>query len=103
MPEDLIERTDDGPVRILTMTYRPYNLIGPLLIGALLQALSDAVGEGKRAILLRSGSRHFCAGADVGLFNDRIDAEGRGVRAGALARHGIATSALHLKYESALS
>jgi enoyl-CoA hydratase/carnithine racemase len=40
---------------------------------------SAAVGQGKRAILLRSGLRHFCAGADVGLFNDRIDAKGRGV------------------------
>jgi enoyl-CoA hydratase/carnithine racemase len=80
MSDDLIETTDDGPVRILTMTYRPYNLMGPILIGALLQALRDAVAEGKRAVLLRSGLRHFCAGADVGLFNDRIGAEGRGAR-----------------------
>jgi enoyl-CoA hydratase/carnithine racemase len=80
MIDDVIERTDDGPVRILTMTYRPYNLMGPVLIGALLQALRDAVGEGKRAVLLKSGLRHFCAGADVGLFGDRIDADGRGAR-----------------------
>lgn len=77
MTDDLIEQTDDGPVRVLTMTYRPYNLMGPVLIGALLQALRDAVGEGKRAILLRSGLRHFCAGADVGLFGDRAEAGGK--------------------------
>jgi enoyl-CoA hydratase/carnithine racemase len=80
MTDDLIERTDDGPVRILTMTYRPYNLMGPILITALLQALRDAVGEGKRAILLKSGLRHFCAGADVGLFGDRAEAGGKGAR-----------------------
>jgi enoyl-CoA hydratase/carnithine racemase len=80
LTDDLIERTDDGPVRILTMTYRPYNPMGPPLIGALLQALRDAVAEGKRAALLKSGLRHFCAGADVGLFDQRIDADGRGTR-----------------------
>ena len=36
MTNELIERGDDGPIRILTMTYRPYNLIGPIPIGALL-------------------------------------------------------------------
>jgi hypothetical protein len=35
--DELIEPTDDSPVRILTMTYRPYDLMGPILIGALLQ------------------------------------------------------------------
>jgi enoyl-CoA hydratase/carnithine racemase len=66
--------------RVVTMTYRPYNLMGAPLIGALLQALRDAVAEGKRPVLLQSGLRHFCAGADVGLFNQRIDADGRGAR-----------------------
>ena len=50
MTDDLIERADDGPIRILTMIYRPYNLMGPILIGAPPQAPRDAVGEGKRAV-----------------------------------------------------
>lgn len=46
----------------------------------MLRALRDAVGEGKRAVLLESGLRHFCAGADIGLFDDRIDADGKSPR-----------------------
>lgn len=28
MTDGLIEQADDGRVRVLTMTYRPYNLMG---------------------------------------------------------------------------
>jgi enoyl-CoA hydratase/carnithine racemase len=36
-----------------------------------------AQAAGNRAIVLKSGLRHFCAGADVGLFSARIDNAGR--------------------------
>jgi enoyl-CoA hydratase/carnithine racemase len=39
--------------------------------------LTLAQEAGSRAIVLRSGLRHFCAGADVNLFSARIDGEGR--------------------------
>ena len=64
-------------VAILTMTYRPYNLAGPTLYGALLKALNEAVEAGSRAALIRSALRHFCAGADVSLWDERIVNEGR--------------------------
>jgi hypothetical protein len=46
----------------MSMTCRPYNPMGPILIGALLRALrdpvGDAVGEGKRVVLHPSTVRH---------------------------------------------
>jgi enoyl-CoA hydratase/carnithine racemase len=67
----------DGPVAIVTMVHAPYNLSGPLLYNSLIDAFRKAVDEGSRAILLRSGLRHFCAGADVSLWDERIANEGR--------------------------
>jgi enoyl-CoA hydratase/carnithine racemase len=69
--EDLLEATRTGDVVILTMVYRPYNLIGPKLLGALSLALSSAVEERARAVVIRSGLRHFSAGADLDLFESR--------------------------------
>ena len=78
MNEDaLIEVEQRGNLTLLTMVYRPYNLLGPKLMGAIADAVQAAVERGTRAIILRSGLRHFCAGADVGLFTQRIDNEGR--------------------------
>ncbi len=64
-------------VAVLTMTYRPYNLVGPTLNRALLSAFEEAVNAGSRAVLIKSGLRHFSAGADVGLFNERIANQGK--------------------------
>jgi len=74
----LVTREQRDQVSILTMVYRPYNLLGPKLIGAIAQQVKAAQGAGSRAIVLKSGLRHFCAGADVGLFSARIENSGRG-------------------------
>ncbi len=66
MSGEMIERADDGAVRILTIAYRSSHQMGSILIGALLQALRDAVGECKFAVALQSRLRHFRAGADMG-------------------------------------
>lgn len=58
-----------GGVAVLSMVYRPHNLLGPKLTGAIVTAVRTAVAEGSRAIVLRSGLRNFCAGADVALFS----------------------------------
>jgi enoyl-CoA hydratase/carnithine racemase len=77
MDDVLVEYGQRGPVSVLTMVYRPYNLLGPKLMGALAAAFSAARDAGSRAIVLRSGLRHFCAGADVSLFGARAEQGGR--------------------------
>ena len=59
----------DGPLGILTMRYEPHNLIGPDLMSAIHGQLEAARVSGARAILLRSGLRHFSGGADLKLFD----------------------------------
>jgi enoyl-CoA hydratase/carnithine racemase len=51
--------------------------MGPTLYRALLEEFDEAVKRGSRAILLRSGLRHFSAGAEVSLFPDRIARQGK--------------------------
>jgi enoyl-CoA hydratase/carnithine racemase len=77
MDSSLVEREERGPVSVLTMVYGPYNLLGPKLMGALAAQITAARDAGSRAIALRSGLRHFCAGADVSLFGGRIEQGGR--------------------------
>jgi enoyl-CoA hydratase/carnithine racemase len=79
MSEDIILKERQGHVTVLSMNYRPYNLVGPTLNRPLLAALREAVDQGSRAVVLRSALRHFSAGADVSLFTARIAAEGEGV------------------------
>lgn len=55
----------DDRVAVLTMQLTPYNLVGDLLIRELLAGLSWAEHQGARAVVLRSGLRHFSAGADL--------------------------------------
>jgi enoyl-CoA hydratase/carnithine racemase len=68
-----IIREQHGPVTVLTMVYKPYNLIGPTLMNALLAELRGAHKAGSRAIVIRSGLRHFSAGADLALFSSRLE------------------------------
>jgi enoyl-CoA hydratase/carnithine racemase len=75
--EDIVQRQAKGPVSVLTMQYRPYNLLGPTLLPAIADAVAAARDAGSRAIVLRSGLRHFCAGADVAQFDARIEQDGR--------------------------
>jgi enoyl-CoA hydratase/carnithine racemase len=57
------------------MQYRPYNLLGPKLLNAIVEKVEAAQTAGSRAIVIRSGLRHFSAGADLDIFDKRV-AEG---------------------------
>ena len=63
-----VGREMDGRVAVLTMQQPPHNLIGTALVAGLLEGLQWANDAGARAVLLRSGLRNFCAGADIALF-----------------------------------
>jgi enoyl-CoA hydratase/carnithine racemase len=77
MEEPVVKREERGPVSVLTMQYRPHNLLGPTLLGAITAEIEAAQNAGSRALILRSALRHFSAGADVGLFGSRIQQAGR--------------------------
>ena len=77
MEEAPVLREEKGPVSVLTMQYRPYNLLGPTLLRAIADEIAAARDAGSRAIILRSGLRHFSAGADVAQFSARIEQSGR--------------------------
>jgi enoyl-CoA hydratase/carnithine racemase len=77
MDERAVRHEERGAVAVLTMEHRPHNLLGPTLIGAIAGALEAAQKAGSRAIVLRSGLRHFSAGADVAQFAARIEERGR--------------------------
>src|ERR1700737_3076287 len=69
----LITREQRGNISVLTMVYRPYNLLGPKLINAIVEQVEAAQKAGSRAIVLRSGLRHFSAGADLDIFDKRVE------------------------------
>jgi enoyl-CoA hydratase/carnithine racemase len=56
------------------MVYRPYNLLGGKLLNVLVEQVEAAQRAGSRAIVIRSGLRHFCAGADLDQFQKRVEA-----------------------------
>ncbi|MFP3558796.1 enoyl-CoA hydratase/isomerase family protein [Paraburkholderia sp. SIMBA_049] len=58
----------DGAVGVVTMAKPPHNLLDDIFIEELQAGYRNAVEQGCRSILLRSGMRHFCAGADVTAF-----------------------------------
>ena len=66
----------DGALTTITMQFEPYNLLSTELMDGLLGGLEQAEQAGARAVLLRSGLKHFCAGADISMF-DRAIAGGR--------------------------
>lgn len=66
----------DGPLAIITMQFAPYNLLSTELMDGLLDGLAAAEQAGSRAVLLRSGLEHFCAGADITMFDRAIDRGG---------------------------
>ena len=55
----------DGKVGVVTLAKPPHNLLDDQLINDLVDAYQAVVAGGCRAILLRSGMRHFCAGAEM--------------------------------------
>ncbi|WP_206995762.1 enoyl-CoA hydratase/isomerase family protein [Trinickia mobilis] len=60
----------DGDVAVLTMQLAPHNLLGNMLSKALMASLKRAEAEKARAVVVRSGLRHFSAGADLTLFDN---------------------------------
>ena len=73
--EKLIVRTEQGAVSVLTLQYRPHNLIGPRMLKEILEEMEAARQAGARALVIRSGLRHFSAGAEIEIF-EKILAEG---------------------------
>src|ERR1700692_3233286 len=67
----LIAREQRGNISVLTMVYRPYNLLGPKLINAIVEQVEDAPKAGSRASVLRSALRELSAGADLDIFDKR--------------------------------
>jgi enoyl-CoA hydratase/carnithine racemase len=75
LTEDLlVTREQRGSISVLTMSYRPYNLLGPKLINAIVEQVEQAQQAQSRAIVIRSGLRHFSAGADLDIFDKRVAA-----------------------------
>lgn len=69
--------TREGTVAILTMAFPPHNLLGLDLMAGMRRALLEAQNGGARAVLLKSGLRHFSAGADTSLFVDAVGPDGK--------------------------
>ncbi|MEB3371370.1 enoyl-CoA hydratase/isomerase family protein [Saccharopolyspora mangrovi] len=63
----------DGQVAHLIMQHRPHNFLDPALMEGLVEGVRWAQEQGARAVVLRSSLRHFCAGADVSLFEGTQD------------------------------
>jgi enoyl-CoA hydratase/carnithine racemase len=63
-----VGREMDGHLAVLTMQLPPHNFLGTELTAGLLEGLQWAQDQGARAVLLQSGLRNFCAGADLALF-----------------------------------
>jgi enoyl-CoA hydratase/carnithine racemase len=70
----LVTREQRGNISVLTMVYRPYNLLGPKLLNTIVEQVEAAQKAGSRAIVIRSGLRHFSAGADLDIFEKRVEA-----------------------------
>lgn len=77
----MIETEVDGPVGIVTMAKPPHNLMDGEFLDAIIAAYHHVIDEGARSILLRSGMKHFCAGADVGGFGGGGEGAGSGMDA----------------------
>jgi enoyl-CoA hydratase/carnithine racemase len=63
-----VGREMNGHLAVLTMQLPPHNFLGTELNAGLLEGLQWAKDQGARAVLLQSGLRNFCAGADLALF-----------------------------------
>lgn len=79
-----VKVTYEGPVAVLSMEFAPHNLIGFDLMDGIRAGLAAAREAGSRAVLLKSGLRHFSAGADTSLFQQAQGPE-RQVGASSLA------------------
>lgn len=71
--EKMIERIEHGSVSVLTLTHRPHNLIGHTMLEAILVEMEAAKKAGARSLVIRSGLRHFSAGAEIEIFEKILD------------------------------
>jgi enoyl-CoA hydratase/carnithine racemase len=69
--------TYEGAVAVLSMEYAPHNMLGTTLMAGLQAALAEALKSGSRAVLLKSGLKHFCAGGDPSMFSDALKNGGK--------------------------
>ena len=65
-----IQFAKDGDVAVITMQFAPHNLVGKTLSEALIDNLKRAETEKARAVVIKSGLRHFSAGAEMSLFEN---------------------------------
>lgn len=72
-----VKVSHEGPVAVLSMNHAPHNLLGLALMSGIRAGLAAANESGARAVLVKSGLRHFSAGADVSLFNEALARDGR--------------------------
>lgn len=68
----IIERSMDGSVAVISMVKAPYNLMDGAMNRELVKSLRWAHAQNARAVVLRSGLRHFSAGADLDSMLDEI-------------------------------
>jgi enoyl-CoA hydratase/carnithine racemase len=67
---EAIQFAKDGEVAVITMQFAPHNLVGKTLSEALIDNLKRAETENARAVVIKSGLRHFSAGAEMSLFEN---------------------------------
>jgi enoyl-CoA hydratase/carnithine racemase len=72
-----VKFSQEGPVAVLSMEFAPHNLLGLDLMAGMRAGLEAAREHGARAVLLKSGLRHFSAGADTSLFVDALGPDGK--------------------------
>jgi enoyl-CoA hydratase/carnithine racemase len=75
--DDCVKVSQNGPLAILSMEFAPHNLLGADLMAGIEAGLNAALEMGARAVLLKSGLRHFSAGADISLFEDAMGPAGK--------------------------
>lgn len=68
--DDAVSLSFDGPAAVISLQHRPHNFLGPTLIRALVRSLGEARRQGARAVMINSGLRNFCAGADLDIFDN---------------------------------
>jgi enoyl-CoA hydratase/carnithine racemase len=91
--DETVKLERNGDVAILTMCYAPHNLLGAPLANGIVAGLVQAETTHCRAVVLRSGLRHFSAGADLAMFENRGEAFNHGFDGLALL-HAIENSPL---------
>lgn len=72
MNSEIVVIEQRGRVAVMTMDFGPHNLVGFELLEALLAGLDRIDSAKTGAIVLRSALRHFSAGADLGMFDNRV-------------------------------